>query len=109
MTVQLNNVVNSTTGERLYNVNMAATILTAAVPLAVYFLSELTTDVIQIPWLSLGGHHTALKDWLFWWALAPRVGDNGGPLSSLIYALLYTGVWMGVAGMMRWRGVRFRV
>jgi glucose/mannose transport system permease protein len=39
MTVQLNNVVNSTTGERLYNVNMAATILTAAVPLAVYFLS----------------------------------------------------------------------
>ena len=78
-------------------------------PLAVYFLSELTTDVIQIPWLSLGGHHTALKDWLFWWALAPRVGDNGGPLSSLIYALLYTGVWMGVAGMMRWRGVRFRV
>lgn len=39
MTVQLNNVINTTTGERLYNVNMAATILTAAVPLAVYFLS----------------------------------------------------------------------
>jgi glucose/mannose transport system permease protein len=39
MTVQLNNVVNSTTGERLYNVNMAATILTAAVPLLVYFVS----------------------------------------------------------------------
>ena len=37
MTVQLNNVVNSTTGERLYNVNMAATILTAAVPLARLF------------------------------------------------------------------------
>ena len=39
MTVQLNNVINTTTGERLYNVNMAATMLTAAVPLAVYFLS----------------------------------------------------------------------
>jgi glucose/mannose transport system permease protein len=39
MTVQLNNVVNSTTGERLYNINMAATILTAAVPLLVYFVS----------------------------------------------------------------------
>jgi glucose/mannose transport system permease protein len=39
MTVQLNNVVNSTTGEREYNVNMAATILTALVPLAVYFVS----------------------------------------------------------------------
>ena len=39
MTVQLNNVVNSTQGERLYNVDMAATLLTALVPLAIYFLS----------------------------------------------------------------------
>lgn len=39
MTVQLNNLINTVTGERLYNVNMAATILTSAVPLAVYFLS----------------------------------------------------------------------
>jgi len=39
MTVQLNNVINTTTGTRLYNVNMAATILTAAVPLALYFFS----------------------------------------------------------------------
>jgi glucose/mannose transport system permease protein len=39
MTVQLNNIVNSTTGERAYNVNMAATILTALVPLTVYFVS----------------------------------------------------------------------
>jgi glucose/mannose transport system permease protein len=39
MTVQLNNVINTTTGTRLYNVNMAATILTALVPLAIYFLS----------------------------------------------------------------------
>lgn len=39
MTVQLNNIVTTTTGTREYNVNMAATILTAAVPLAVYFIS----------------------------------------------------------------------
>jgi glucose/mannose transport system permease protein len=39
MTVQLNNVVNSTQGERLYNVDMAATLLTALVPLTVYFVS----------------------------------------------------------------------
>jgi glucose/mannose transport system permease protein len=37
MTVQLNNIVNSTQGERTYNVDMAATMLTALVPLAVYF------------------------------------------------------------------------
>jgi glucose/mannose transport system permease protein len=39
MTVQLNNIVNSTQGERAYNVNMAATILVSAVPLFVYFIS----------------------------------------------------------------------
>ncbi|MFT4181369.1 MAG: carbohydrate ABC transporter permease [Rhizobium sp.] len=39
MTVQLNNIVNTTMGERAYNVNMAATILTAIVPLAIYFFS----------------------------------------------------------------------
>lgn len=39
MTVQLNNVINTTTGTRLYNVNMAATILTSILPLALYFVS----------------------------------------------------------------------
>jgi glucose/mannose transport system permease protein len=39
MTVQLNNIVQTTQGTRLYNVNMAATILTAAVPLLIYFIS----------------------------------------------------------------------
>jgi glucose/mannose transport system permease protein len=39
MTVQLNNVINTTTGERLYNVNMAATILTSLVPLVIYLVS----------------------------------------------------------------------
>ena len=39
MTVQLNNVINTTTGERLYNVNMAAPILTSLLPLAVYLIS----------------------------------------------------------------------
>ena len=39
MTVQLNNVVNSTQGVKEYNVNMAATIITALLPLLVYFLS----------------------------------------------------------------------
>jgi glucose/mannose transport system permease protein len=39
MTVQLNNIVNSTQGVKEYNVNMAATILTALVPLSIYFVS----------------------------------------------------------------------
>ena len=39
MTVQLNNIVNSTQGVKEYNVNMAATILTGLVPLVIYFVS----------------------------------------------------------------------
>jgi glucose/mannose transport system permease protein len=39
MTIQLNNIVNTTQGVKEYNVNMAATMLTAAVPLIVYFAS----------------------------------------------------------------------
>jgi glucose/mannose transport system permease protein len=39
MTVQLNNIVNSTQGVKEYNVNMAATILTGLVPLTIYFVS----------------------------------------------------------------------
>lgn len=39
MTVQLNNIVNSVQGVKEYNVNMAATLLTALVPLAIYFAS----------------------------------------------------------------------
>lgn len=39
MTVQLNNIVNSTQGVKEYNVNMAATMLTGLVPLFIYFVS----------------------------------------------------------------------
>ena len=39
MTVQLNNIVNSAQGGKAYNVDMAATILTGIVPLAIYFIS----------------------------------------------------------------------
>ncbi len=39
MTVQLNNIVNSVTGVKEYNVNMAATLLSGIVPLTIYFIS----------------------------------------------------------------------
>ena len=39
MTVQLNNIINTTTGERLYNLNMAETMITSCVPLLIYFVS----------------------------------------------------------------------
>ena len=39
MTIQLNNIVNTQMGEKEYNVDMAATLLTAIPPLLVYFIS----------------------------------------------------------------------
>jgi glucose/mannose transport system permease protein len=39
MTVQLNNIIASQTGERQFNVEMAATMLTAMIPLLVYMVS----------------------------------------------------------------------
>ncbi len=42
MTVALNNIVNTTQGVKEYNVNMAATILTALVPLTIYFFFRQT-------------------------------------------------------------------
>ena len=39
MTVQLNNIVNTTQGVKEHNVDMAATILTGLVPLTIYFIS----------------------------------------------------------------------
>jgi glucose/mannose transport system permease protein len=39
MTVQLNNIVNTQMGEKEYNVDMAATLLTAIPPLVIYFIS----------------------------------------------------------------------
>jgi len=74
-------------------------------PLAIYFLSELTARAVQYPW----GHGLAPGDAVFWNVLVPLVGDRGEPLSSLVYALAYLLIWLGVAGLMRWKGVRLRV
>lgn len=88
---------------------LAAGIWLGTNPLAVYFLSELSTIALQQPLLTSGGHAAAIKDLLFWDALVPLVGDGGGPASSLIYALGYAGLWVGVAGLLYRRGVRLRV
>jgi predicted acyltransferase len=78
-------------------------------PLAIYFLSELCGDLLQREWLWHGGQPAAPKDLIYWNGLVPLLGDGGGPWSSLVYALGYTLLWVGVAGLMRWRGVRLRV
>ncbi len=74
-------------------------------PLAIYFFSEFTSLALQRPW----GRSLAPKDALYWNVLVPIVGDHGEPRSSLAYALAYLLLWIAVAGLLRWRGVRVRV
>jgi predicted acyltransferase len=78
-------------------------------PLAIYFSSELLSNLLQRPGLSMNGSRLAPKDWFYWSVLVPRFHDVGGVRSSCAYALLYTLLWIGVAAWMRWRGVRVRV
>jgi predicted acyltransferase len=78
-------------------------------PLAVYFLSELVTNVLQRPWWHAAGRTIAPKDWFYWGVLARLLGDGGGRLSSLAYAVIYAAGWIAVAGVMHWRGIRLRV
>ncbi len=74
-------------------------------PLTIYFLSEMTALVLQRPW----GDGFAPKDALYWNHLVPLVGDYGGPDSSLLYGLGYLTLWVAVAGVLHWRGIRVRV
>jgi predicted acyltransferase len=77
-------------------------------PLAIYFLSELVTNIVQRQWFVISGQSVAPKDWFYWDLLVPAMRDSGGPWSSLTYALLYTLFWIGAAGALRWKGVRLR-
>ena len=77
-------------------------------PLAIYALSEFASNLMQRAWLVQSGQVVALKDLIYWNGLVPLFGDFGGPRSSLAYAAGYVAVWMAVAGVMRWRGVRIR-
>ena len=78
-------------------------------PLAVYFLSELLANALQRPWLTVGGHLVAPKDYVYWSVIVRHLGYGGGVGSSVVYALGYTLLWIGVAGVMKSRGVRVRV
>jgi predicted acyltransferase len=75
-------------------------------PLAIYFLSELLAEIIERPWLTGGA---APKDVVFWSLFAPLLHDDGGVASSLLFALCYAALWVGVAGALYRRGIRIHV
>lgn len=77
-------------------------------PLAVYCLSEIARHALDVGWMGRGGR-LGVKDAIFWRHLAGAVGDAGGTRSSLLFALAFTAVWIGVAGLLYRKDVRLRV
>lgn len=77
-------------------------------PLAVYFLSELVGRLIERPMMRQAHGLTAIKELVFWSWIVPRVGDAGGAWSSCAFGVLYTALWIGVAGLLDRNGVRIR-
>ncbi|HEX4348228.1 MAG TPA: heparan-alpha-glucosaminide N-acetyltransferase domain-containing protein [Vicinamibacterales bacterium] len=75
-------------------------------PLTIYFLSELTAEIIERPWIAGGA---APKDFVFWSLVAPLVHDGGGVASSFLFALSYAALWVGVAGALYRRGIHIHV
>jgi predicted acyltransferase len=78
-------------------------------PLAIYFLSELTGELIERPWLREGTPQT-VKTWLYWTLLEPRLEPRLGPAAaSLAFALAVVAVWLAVAAALERRQLRIGV
>ncbi len=70
-------------------------------PLAIYFLAEFMTHVIEL---------TPAKTTLYWGLLRPIVVRQlPEPAISLLFAVVTVGVWTAVAGVMYQRGIRVQV
>jgi len=77
-------------------------------PLAMYFLSEAIGHLFDYSWIGAG--RVSIKTVLYWrWlepTVAPLLGARG---ASLVYAVLYTGVWIMLARLFYQRGLRIQV
>jgi predicted acyltransferase len=78
-------------------------------PLAIYFLSELTGELIERPWLHNGTPQT-IKTFLYWTWLEPQLEPAiGAPAASLAFALAVVAVWLAVAAGLARRQLRIGV
>lgn len=78
-------------------------------PLSIYCLSELARNALDIGWIRMGTEHVGIKDAFFWQYFVFFTGDIGGTLPSLLFALLFVAMWIGVAGVLDKYGIRVKV
>jgi predicted acyltransferase len=79
-------------------------------PLATYFLSELTGDLIDRSWLPTLEGRTTVKTWLYWGILRPAAGPWFGERGiSLLFAVITVAFWTAVAGLLYRKKIRIQV
>lgn len=78
-------------------------------PLAIYFLSELSRHLLDIGLVPHESGRLGAKDAFFWRYLNPWLASLSPPRASLVFALGFTALWVGVAGVLYRRGVRVRI
>jgi predicted acyltransferase len=75
-------------------------------PLAIYFCSEFVAEIVGRSLSPNFFAGLAPKDWLYWRVFA---GDVSREWSSLLFALSYVAIWIGVSAVLHHRGIRVRV
>jgi predicted acyltransferase len=78
-------------------------------PLAIYFLSELSRHLLDLGWVPHESGRLGAKDAFFWRYLSPWLAGLSPARASLVFAVGFTALWIGVAGVLYRRGVRVRI
>ena len=78
-------------------------------PLAIYFLSEFARNLLDVGVFAVEAGHFGTKDYIFWRYLNPHLESVSAPRASLLFALAFTGVWIGVARLLYQKGIRIRI
>jgi predicted acyltransferase len=78
-------------------------------PLAIYFLSDVTGHLLELPWIHLGQGRTTAKGWIVWGTIEPALRPLRTEWASLTFAIAFTVLWIAVAGALYRRLIRIQV
>jgi predicted acyltransferase len=78
-------------------------------PLAIYFLSDVTGHLLELPAIQQGPGWTTTKGWVMWGAIAPALRPLRAEWASLAFAIAFTLLWIAVAAILYRRRIRIQV
>ncbi len=78
-------------------------------PLAIYCLSDVIGHLLELPWVHLAQSRTTTKGWILWETIEPALRPLRFEWGSLLFAIVYTLLWIAVAGVLYRRRIRIQV